>query len=133
MIMIEDVGLVNGVKSAISKLYPLAQLEKIDVYGVSDNELLLINNKHLNHDYYTDIITFDYSRGNRISGELFISVERVKDNAVTLGLTYESELSRVIAHGILHLIGFKDKTKEEAAVMRSKEDEVLAYLEKYGS
>jgi len=133
LIMIEDVGLVNGVKSAISKLYPLAQLKKIDVYGVSDNELLLINNKHLNHDYYTDIITFDYSRGNRISGELFISVERVKDNAVTLGLTYESELSRVIAHGILHLIGFKDKTKEEAAVMRSKEDEVLAYLEKYGS
>ena len=131
--MIEDVGLVNGVKSAISKLYPLAQLKKIDVYGVSDNELLLINNKHLNHDYYTDIITFDYSRGNRISGELFISVERVKDNAVTLGLTYESELSMVIAHGILHLIGFKDKTKEEAAVMRSKEDEVLAYLEKYGS
>jgi rRNA maturation RNase YbeY len=131
--MIEDVGLVNGVKSAISKLYPLAQLKKIDVYGVSDNELLSINNKHLNHDYYTDIITFDYSRGNRISGELFISVERVKDNAVTLGLTYESELSRVIAHGILHLIGFKDKTKEEAAVMRSKEDEVLAYLEKYGS
>ena len=131
--MIEDVGLVNGVKSAISKLYPLAQLKKIDVYGVSDNELLLINNKHLNHDYYTDIITFDYSRGNRISGELFISVERVKDNAVTLGLTYESELSRVIAHGILHLIGFKDKTKEEEAVMRSKEDEVLAYLEKYGS
>lgn len=131
--MIEDVGLVNGVKSAISKPYPLAQLKKIDVYGVSDNELLLINNKHLNHDYYTDIITFDYSRGNRISGELFISVERVKDNAVTLGLTYESELSRVIAHGILHLIGFKDKTKEEAAVMRSKEDEVLAYLEKYGS
>jgi len=133
LIMIEDVGLVNGVKSAISKLYPLAQLKKIDVYGVSDNELLLINNKHLNHDYYTDIITFDYSRGNRISGELFISVERVKDNAVTLGLTYESELSRVIAHGILHLIGFKDMTKEEAAVMRSKEDEVLAYLEKYGS
>jgi len=131
--MIEDVGLVNGVKSAISKLYPLAQLKKIDVYGVSDNELLSINNKHLNHDYYTDIITFDYSRGNRISGELLISVERVKDNAVTLGLTYESELSRVIAHGILHLIGFKDKTKEEAAVMRSKEDEVLAYLEKYGS
>ena len=88
--MIEDVGLVNGVKSAISRLYPLAQLKKIDVYGVSDNELLLINNKHLNHDYYTDIITFDYSRGNKISGELFISVERVKDNAVTLGLTYSS-------------------------------------------
>jgi rRNA maturation RNase YbeY len=60
-------------------------------------------------------------------------VERVKDNASALGLAYELELLRVIAHGILHLIGFKDKTKEEEAVMRSKEDEVLAYLEKYGS
>jgi rRNA maturation RNase YbeY len=60
-------------------------------------------------------------------------VDRVKDNATALGLTYESELTRVVAHGILHLIGFKDKTKEEAAVMRSKEDEVLAYLDKYGS
>ena len=133
MIMIEDVSLVNGVKSAISELYPSARLKKIDVYGVSDDELLLINNKHLQHDYFTDIITFDYSKGNRISGELYVSVDRVKDNATALGLTYESELTRVVAHGILHLIGFKDKTKEEAAVMRSKEDEVLAYLEKYGS
>ena len=93
----------------------------------------MINNKHLQHDYFTDIITFDYSKGNRISGELYVSVDRVKDNATALGLTYESELTRVVAHGILHLIGFKDKTKEEAAVMRSKEDEVLAYLDKYGS
>ena len=128
-----DARLVDKVKSAINALHPSAQLKKIDVYGASDNELLEINNKHLQHNYYTDIITFDYSRGNRISGELHISVERVKDNASALGLAYESELLRVIAHGILHLIGFKDKTKEEEAVMRSKEDEVLAYLEKYGS
>ena len=128
-----DARLVDRVKSAINALHPSARLKKIDVYGVTDNELLEINNKHLQHNYYTDIITFDYSRGNRISGELHISVERVKDNASALGLAYESELLRVIAHGILHLIGFKDKTKEEEAVMRSKEDEVLAYLEKYGS
>ena len=131
--MMIDASLVDRVKSAINALHPSARLKKIDVYGVSDNELLEINNKHLQHNYYTDIITFDYSRGNRISGELHISVERVKDNASALGLAYESELLRVIAHGILHLIGFKDKTKEEEAVMRSKEDEVLAYLEKYGS
>ena len=131
--MMIDASLVDRVKSAIHALHPSARLKKIDVYGVSDNELLEINNKHLQHNYYTDIITFDYSRGNRISGELHISVDRVKDNASALGLAYELELLRVIAHGILHLIGFKDKTKEEEAVMRSKEDEVLAYLEKYGS
>ena len=131
--MMIDASLVDRVKSAINALHPYARLKKIDVYGVSDNELLEINNKHLQHNYYTDIITFDYSRGNRISGELHISVDRVKDNASALGLAYELELLRVIAHGILHLIGFKDKTKEEEAVMRSKEDEVLAYLEKYGS
>ena len=131
--MMIDASLVDRVKSAINALHPSARLKKIDVYGVSDNELLEINNRHLQHNYYTDIITFDYSRGNRISGELHISVERVKDNASALGLAYELELLRVIAHGILHLIGFKDKTKEEEAVMRSKEDEVLAYLEKYGS
>ena len=131
--MMIDASLVDRVKSAINALHPSARLKTIDVYGVSNNELLEINNKHLQHNYYTDIITFDYSRGNRISGELHISVERVKDNASALGLAYELELLRVIAHGILHLIGFKDKTKEEEAVMRSKEDEVLAYLEKYGS
>ena len=131
--MMIDASLVDRVKSAINALHPSARLKKIDVYGVSDNELLEINNKHLQHNYYTDIITFDYSRGNRISGELHISVERVKDNASALGLAYELELLRVIAHGILHLIGFKDKTKEEEAVMRSKEDEVLAYFLKYGS
>lgn len=128
-----DTGLVDGVKSAIHKLYPTTRLKKIDVYGVSDEELLSINKKHLEHDYYTDIITFDYSRGNKISGELYVSLERVEENALALGLSYESELRRVVAHGILHLIGFKDKTEEEEKAMRSKEDEVLAYIDKYGS
>ena len=128
-----DTGLVDSVKSAIHKLYPTTRLKKIDVYGVSDEELLFINKKHLEHDYYTDIITFDYSRGNKISGELYVSLERVEENALALGLSYESELRRVVAHGILHLIGFKDKTEEEEKAMRSKEDEVLAYIDKYGS
>lgn len=128
-----DTGLVDSVKSAIHRLYPTTRLKKIDVYGVSDEELLSINKKHLEHDYYTDIITFDYSRGNKISGELYVSLERVEENALALGLSYESELRRVVAHGILHLIGFKDKTEEEEKAMRSKEDEVLAYIDKYGS
>jgi len=128
-----DTGLVDSVKSAIHKLYPTTRLKKIDVYGVSDEELLSTNKKHLEHDYYTDIITFDYSRGNKISGELYVSLERVEENALALGLRYESELRRVVAHGILHLIGFKDKTEEEEKAMRSKEDEVLAYIDKYGS
>lgn len=128
-----DTGLADSVKSAIHKLYPTTRLKKIDVYGVSDEELLSINKKHLEHDYYTDIITFDYSRGNKISGELYVSLERVEENALALGLSYESELRRVVAHGILHLIGFKDKTEEEEKAMRSKEDEVLAYIDKYGS
>ena len=128
-----DTGLVDSVKSAIHKLYPTTRLKKIDVYGVSDEELLFINKKHLEHDYYTDIITFDYSRGNKISGELYVSLERVEENALALGLSYESELRRVVAHGILHLIGFKDKTEEEEKAMRSKEDEVLAYIDKHGS
>ncbi len=128
-----DVQLVVMVKRAIQELNPSLRLKKIDVHGCSDEELLVINKEHLNHDYYTDIITFDYSRGDRISGELFISLDRVKDNAQVLGVTYNSELRRVVAHGILHLTGLKDKTEEEIKVMRHKEDEVLAYLEKYGS
>ena len=128
-----NTGLLDSVKSAIHELYPSMRLKKIDVYGVSDEELLSINIKHLEHDYYTDIITFDYSRGNKISGELYVSVERVEENALALGMSYESELKRVVAHGILHLIGCKDKTEVERAVMRSKEDEVLAYIDKYGS
>ena len=128
-----DTSLVDSVNSAIHQLHPSTRLKKIDVYGVSDEELLSINKKHLEHDYYTDIITFDYSRGNKISGELYVSLERVEENALALGLSYESELRRVVAHGILHLIGFKDKTEEEEKAMRSKEDEVLAYIDKHCS
>ena len=116
---------ITSVFSCISQLYPEHRLGKIQVHWLSDEELLEINKEHLNHDYFTDIITFDYSRGSKISGELFISIDRIKDNALMLNCTLEQETHRVVAHGVLHLIGFGDKTPEEQAVMRSKEDEVL--------
>ena len=126
-------GIISEIKNAIQILYPAYSLKKIDVHTCTDEELLAINIKHLQHDYYTDIITFDYSKGTKISGELFISIDRVKDNAAALGVAIEVELGRVIAHGLLHLLGFKDKSDEEVVEMRMKEDEVLAYLDKYGS
>ena len=84
-----------------------------------------MNRNYLNHDYFTDIITFDYSDKQQLSGELFISVDRVKENANDRKLQYEEELLRVIAHGVLHLMGFKDKTKKDAVNMRKAEDSAL--------
>lgn len=101
---------------------------KIQVHWLSDDELLEINKAHLNHDYYTDIITFDYSSARRISGELFISVDRVRENAATHRSSEIQEFHRVVAHGVLHLLGFKDKTQAESIVMREKENEVLQAL-----
>ena len=88
----------------------------------SDNYLLNVNIEFLNHNYYTDIITFNYCENSIISGDLFISIERVKENASNFNTTYKHELYRVIFHGILHLIGFNDKTEDEKLMMRSKED-----------
>lgn len=91
-----------------------------------DEYLLKINEQYLNHIDYTDIITFDYSENKSVSGDIFISVERVKDNAKKFSVSEEEELQRVMAHGILHLCGYKDKTEEDSAVMRKKEDEKIA-------
>lgn len=91
-----------------------------------DEYLLKINQDYLQHDYYTDIITFDYVKGKTISGEIFVSLQRISDNASTLSKNYEEELKRVLAHGILHLCGYKDKTEEEEKEMRRKEDFYLA-------
>ena len=90
-----------------------------------DNYLLSINQKYLNHDTFTDIITFDYCEGNSISGDLFISLERVEENANEHSTTFHNELNRVVIHGVLHLCGYKDKTDEEAKTMRRKEDYYL--------
>jgi rRNA maturation RNase YbeY len=94
----------------------------------SDAVILRLNKQYLNHDYYTDIITFDYSEGDVISGDLFISLDTVKSNAAKFGTVYHEELQRVIIHGILHLCGFKDKSPEDEKLMRKKEDEALNLL-----
>lgn len=94
----------------------------------SDEDLLAINKQYLNHNTYTDIITFDYSEGKTISGEIFISVDRVIENSEKIGTTFEDELQRVIIHGVLHLCGHKDKTKIDSDNMRRLEDKALRLL-----
>jgi rRNA maturation RNase YbeY len=94
----------------------------------SDDFLLDINKKYLGHDYYTDVITFDYTVDNSVSGDIFISVERVDENAREFGVAFEHELSRVIYHGVLHLCGYKDKAEDEERTMREKEDFYLKTL-----
>ena len=92
----------------------------------SDEHILQVNKEYLQHDYYTDIITFDNSeKTGKLEGDIFISVERVADNASQVGTLPEQEMRRVLAHGLLHLCGYKDKTKEEATRMRLKEEEWL--------
>jgi len=94
----------------------------------SDACILKINNEYLQHDYYTDIITFDYSAKNIISGDIFISLDTVKSNAEKYNQPFETELHRVIIHGILHLCGQKDKTKKDSEEMRNKENEALKLI-----
>jgi len=95
-------------------------------YIFCDDEYLLeINQQHLDHDTLTDIISFDYTMGNEISGDIFISVERVKDNAVDYNVPFAEELLRVMAHGVLHYCGYKDKGEEDEKLMRSKEEEKI--------
>ncbi|TDX84575.1 rRNA maturation RNase YbeY [Epilithonimonas xixisoli] len=93
-----------------------------------DEYLLKVNQDYLDHDYYTDIITFDYVKGKTISGDIFVSLPRILDNASTLSQDSESEFRRVLAHGLLHLCGYKDKTEEEESTMRQKED---FYINRY--
>lgn len=90
-----------------------------------DNYLLEMNQRYLNHDTLTDIITFDYCENGLVSGDIFISEERVKENAVSYKVGFETELKRVMAHGVLHLLGYKDKTVEDSLKMRSKEEEKM--------
>ncbi|MBA5247097.1 rRNA maturation RNase YbeY [Marnyiella aurantia] len=94
----------------------------------NDEYLLKVNRDFLNHDYYTDVITFDYVKGKTVSGDIFVSLPRISENAEQLGSSFVTELKRVLAHGILHLCGYKDKTTEEAAEMRNKEEFYLALI-----
>lgn len=94
----------------------------------TDEEILRVNREYLKHDYYTDIITFDYTENNVISGDLFISLDTVKTNAEQFGQPYERELHRVIIHGILHLCGINDKGPGEREIMENAENKALDYL-----
>ncbi len=95
----------------------------------SDRALLEINNHYLQHDDLTDIITFDYSEHSIIQGDIYISVERVKENASMYNTSFNNELKRVIIHGVLHLVGLHDKTREEKRTMRNAEDRALSLAE----
>lgn len=114
-------------KSFIEKIFKKEgrALASLNYIFVSDAKLLQINRDYLKHDYYTDIITFDLSTGPAIAGEIYISIDRVKENARELGLSFKSELHRIIFHGVLHLCGFKDKTPSDALIMRKMEDKYL--------
>lgn len=98
----------------------------------TDEYLYQMNLAYLNHDTYTDIITFDYTENSVVSGDIFISIDRVKENAIKFKTTFKNELSRVIIHGVLHLLGYKDKTPEQKQVMRSKEDFYLTLQSEIG-
>ena len=102
------------------------RLGDISVIFCSDAYLLDMNKKYLGHDYFTDIITFDYSEGELLSGDLFISVDTVRSNAAFYSTEFDDELDRVIVHGLLHLIGYDDHSEEEFAAMKEKENYYLS-------
>ncbi|MDQ3190628.1 MAG: rRNA maturation RNase YbeY [Bacteroidota bacterium] len=95
---------------------------QISIIFCSDDDLLDLNKQYLNHDTLTDIITFDYSEKDILNGDVFISIDRVNENAISFDVKFQNELNRVIIHGVLHLCGYKDKTKSDKMNMRSKED-----------
>jgi len=122
----------NSIKSKISHLLKKENIEKglYQITFLSDDDLLLINQEHLNHDTYTDIITLDYSIGDQPICDIFISVDRVIENARSENVSWQEEMDRVIAHGLLHFVGYNDKTEQEKKRMRQKEEEYLSDFKK---
>ena len=120
------------VKHAVRELFRKegTRLEQLAVIFCTDDFLLDMNQKFLKHNYYTDIITFDLSTGPGVIGELYISIDRVVENAETMGLDKAEEIRRVIFHGCLHLCGYKDKLNADKAVMRAKEEQYLRWYRK---
>jgi probable rRNA maturation factor len=118
------------VKEVIRNLFKKekTKLEQLQYIFCSDEYLLQINKQHLQHNYYTDIITFDLSEpGQGVTGEIYISIDRVRDNAQNYEVSFKHELLRVIFHGALHLCGHKDKTEKDQTLMRKAEDKYLQY------
>jgi probable rRNA maturation factor len=117
----------DQISNWISKVILSENKKEGDInYIFCDDEYLLnLNEQYLDHDTLTDIISFDYSVGNELHGDIFISVERVQDNATDFNVTFDEELKRVLVHGILHYCGYKDKSESEEQVMRQKEEEKM--------
>ena len=118
---------MNAWRKAVALKYG-RRVGDIGYMFVSDEKILEVNRQYLGHDYYTDIITFDYDEGDRINGDIVISLDTVATNAEQYGKTYEDELHRVIIHGILHLCGINDKGPGEREIMEAAENEALAML-----
>lgn len=106
------------------------ELRLLNYIFCSDHYLLDINKAFLNHDFFTDVISFDLSEGESMIGEVYISMDRVKENAILHSATFEKELLRIIFHAALHLCGYKDKKKSEITIMREKEDYYLQFFQK---
>ena len=122
---IKEFLLPNRVEEWIEQLISTEEKKtgNINYIFCDDEYLLKVNQDFLNHDYYTDVITFDYVKGKTISGDIFISITRIKENAITLSDNdFERELIRVLAHGVLHLCGYKDKSEGDQKIMRAKEN-----------
>ncbi|MGB2245585.1 MAG: rRNA maturation RNase YbeY [Flavobacteriaceae bacterium] len=115
--------LVSWLENCVLKLH--RQVGEIHIALMSDDDLLLINQKYLDHDDYTDVITFDYSTETTINCDIAISTDRVTENATQEGVSLENELGRVMIHGLLHCVGYIDKSPEDKTVMRKKENEML--------
>ena len=133
---VEDINFVLKNKRKIQKVLAILsekegkELGEISYIFCSDNYLLKINKKYLNADYFTDVITFDYCVGNKISGDIYISIERVKENSKIFSQSFFNETLRVIIHGALNLCGYKDKKPKEYKIMREKEN---FYLNEYSN
>lgn len=118
--------IIDWISKAVSN--EQKELGEICYIFCSDDYLLKLNKEHLNHDYYTDVITFNYSEGNKISADVFISIDRVRDNAIKYEVSFDEELARVLIHGVLHLVGYNDKNTEEQEQMTAREDFYLSLL-----
>ena len=116
------------IKNWLNKVvtYERCELGDINIILCSDEYLISINKEYLSHDYYTDIVTFNYCEENKISGDIFISVDRIKENAEIYSTNFTNELYRVMVHGVLHLLKYNDKTEDEKKIMTSKENTYLA-------
>ncbi len=123
----EEAGLKNWIQDTITR--EGGELSFLNYIFCSDQYLHKMNIEYLQHDTYTDIITFPY-REDKIESDIFISIDRVRENAEKFGVAFEEELYRVIIHGVLHLLGFGDKTEEEKKKMRAKENEYIRQFEK---